>query len=508
MCGKARGVVALFAVVALAQTAQSAAPTITASGNYAAGEHTFYCANYTEPEDAPRLHVGRKPSEGERGRLIDVRVTIQRIDGERRRTVVHRSDPDERVCRAGLYEPGLYEISTETTVNSWVWRVNPDASSVNVTRLRREPQGQKLQRSVYQVAIGAVAGTVDEPECKARSSVVIESPASDAFFAFDANAEGVLTIELAAIANDADCEPVEIHWSADQIAGSRQSFRTLDGQITNTGDTLVLVYAGLPEHTREFGPKTITAKAGSRTATVDVKAFFDPDASNHAGTGKGKTPNWYHYWLQTSANRVRNMYWRTPPPDGRPYFDWRVRTLTSREARYKASCVKFANSSHFPGNKDPQGMDIINVCDDARETMRFKATGRESSGIDTFGIVLVHEWQHKINFDVWWRRYYEKWYRDPRLWTGEWSLDFLPTLEAVDMPPDSKVSGNGIPTGRWDEIANELGYTKEGEHDTAWEVQTHWVKGSVDAEDWSKCGKQWRVKSEEGCPDIKTYIQR
>ena len=520
MCGDAgraagyssRNVVALMVALSVsvpaALMAQQESPTIGGPGVYGAGEHTFYCALYTEPEDAPMLGVGRRPTEGERGRLINVQLSIQRLREERRTTVTTSRDVENEICLANLFEPGIYELASETTTNSWIWIDNPDASSPTVTRLLRRGLGLKLFRSVYQIEIDDAPVTVEpEPECESSPSLVVELPKRDTFVAFDDSEAGRLEIQLSASVSGDVCEGAEVHWSAEEIPGSTKSFVSADGSPTNVGEDVTLVYEGLPEHNREFGPKTIRATVGSTSKTVPLQVFFDSSATNHGGEGNGETPNWFYYWRQTSAGIAQNWYWATPPPDAPPHYDEQNRVLTLTDARYDKDCggIKWGGSSHFGGYSDPNGMDHITVCDDARKRLHFTRTGRTTWGIDTYGIVLMHEWQHKINFEAWgWDTLHVRWYDDKTLWSnGEWNTDaWEDAVEEVDGVGDV----DGIPAKDWDAILARLGF--ELEHHQVWEVQRAWVMGSADDEDWSECGKQWRKKYPNSCPKLADPIER
>ncbi len=479
---------ALTLSIAATAIAQENTPNIEGSGTYLPGDYTFYCATYRDPPDAPMLGVGRAPNEGERGRLVNVTVGIERLEGERARRVVTVRDLENEVCRANLVEPGIYEVSSETNISSWIWVKNPDASSVNVTRVVRQPLPLKFFRSVYRIQIGdAEIAPPPEPDC-ANPSLEIEHPRPDTLVAFDRGAPGRLEIQLEAIVLPDDC-PAEVQWQADDIRGSTKTFLSADGTQSNQGQTLTLVYEGLPERTDAFGPKTITATVGGVSKQVAVQVFFDPDATNHAGEGHNQTPNWFHYWLQTSAGQDRTL----------------------SEVKYDDPCQREDGVSHFDGMQNPNAMDVIFVCDDARIHQQFEITGQRTWGIDTYAVVIIHEWTHKRNFDEWWRELITEMARDPEIWKdGKWDVDrFLAaTVGSVDSDQDAIPNHfePGIPASRGGPLdstkIDTYGYDTTDDEYLAFKAQEAWPIGFADDEDWSRCGKQWRQKYPNDCPEI------
>lgn len=77
------------------------------------------------------------------------------------------------------------------------------------------------------------------------------------------------------------------------------------------------LYVGLPAHNSDFGNKQVSVKVDGDlniTDTANVQVFFMAIANNHPDPdlaiypGAPRTPNWYFYWSQTSANYGTHVY--------------------------------------------------------------------------------------------------------------------------------------------------------------------------------------------------------
>lgn len=63
--------------------------------------------------------------------------------------------------------------------------------------------------------------------------------------------------------------------------------------------TAEAVFTGLPYDNASFGKKTARMYyRGNLVEETEIEVFFPKDASNHPGTGRGTTPNWFYYWKQ------------------------------------------------------------------------------------------------------------------------------------------------------------------------------------------------------------------
>lgn len=87
---------------------------------------------------------------------------------------------------------------------------------------------------------------------------------------------------------------------------------------------------------------------GGSMDSLTMVTFFDPEATYHGGEGKGRTPNWYYYWLQTSAGHG----------------------FTMEPARFERPCMPGKSDSlkvsHYDGYEGPGKADYILICDDAK----------------------------------------------------------------------------------------------------------------------------------------------
>jgi len=78
------------------------------------------------------------------------------------------------------------------------------------------------------------------------------------------------------------------------------------GKPTINGDILEarITFSGLPINNAAFGRKTARlAYAGIPVVDQPFEVFFKKFTSNHPGS-PATTPNWFYYWMQTSANKT------------------------------------------------------------------------------------------------------------------------------------------------------------------------------------------------------------
>lgn len=219
--------------------------------------------------------------------------------------------------------------------------------------------------------------------------------------------------------------------------------------LTSTA-TFTTPAAGLPTDNSAFGAKTVSLSiigAGEMdTATVEI--FYPRDSSNHAG-GQGGSPNWYHYWSQTSA-------------------DYGTHTWVAGGG---TGYTNFVDGEWQAFIQNAQGHTAGGTWDDAE-------------GIDLFANLVRHEEQHRLDLIALWGA------ASGRVGAADLDGDYLP-----DADEGGLVAGRPYdPTdpATYPDTFNYLaapGDLRDVE-DYALRRQAAWTTGSADAEDWANPGMQ------------------
>src|SRR5690606_21359119 len=93
-----------------------------------------------------------------------------------------------------------------------------------------------------------------------------------------------------------------IEWIVPEMPGSTRSTVPASASVTPRGARLQVIYQGLPEDYKAFGPKTVTAREQEGACSVEdrreVKHIYPRDAMTNP---EGKYRNWFYYWRQTPA---------------------------------------------------------------------------------------------------------------------------------------------------------------------------------------------------------------
>lgn len=458
------------------------AEVIETSGTYPPGTYTGPCGS--EFKDAPPGDT--KP--GDRGRSRSVATVFSDplresdevdpdLDPEIARLLalapLHEVKPPG--CKPYEMGEGDYNVYVREVTQAWTW-VCPGGLDECVYMHKEEEAPQASLRKAAQVKIRRDA---DRPD-KDKPDVEITAPAEGAQFAFRGGGTyGSFTIDATATVSPARLAS-QVKWELEAIGGAKVTINP------PTGDQVRITVEGLPEQSTDFGIKALTARIPGDDDQMSVTVFFMPLQVNHPGAGAGETPNWFHYWRQTSAGRDydRLLVYRPAAPcsggaQGNYFHD--KRRIFLYDKLYMASCrrrVQFVDGR--PVASDPAGA---------------------STGIDCFGETVRHEDVHRDELHYWWdnaesglgtfaipptecgwqnltRNFY-------RQMSGlDTDLDMVPDyiergLAGCD--PDNPRSCPGRPF-------DDVGDVEMNAYRIGWK---RWTKGSADAEDWSWCGKQW-----------------
>ncbi len=218
----------------------------------------------------------------------------------------------------------------------------------------------------------------------------------------------------------------------------------------------------LPENNSEFGPLKVHPDYGEESSAAcenpeprEVTIFFPRDAKNNPGRGMdANVPNWFYYWLQTSAAQGHSAAIHYDPAMSAP--------------------------GQFRGYTNPELADRIYIGDIFRNSsyLTNPLTGTCVEGIDKFAWVIRHEWQHLLDYWDWWGE-------DGIDPDRDLDRDFIPDDREADLgfdPNSRDTYGMGLRDGDpdyWDD--SEI---------TAYRAQELWPVGSADEEDWADPGKQ------------------
>ena len=258
----------------------------------------------------------------------------------------------------------------------------------------------------------------------------------------------------------------EVEWTVDDIGSSD---KTID---PGRGARVKVTFQGLPEDNDDFGEKTITASVRGQSASRTFKVFFIRDHKTHPGEGSGETPTWFYYWSQTRAAQGHAAFFRY------------VSTIPVSTG---------ATIGRYVPSDDRLWLSDLIVEDETCTDRKNYGSPEDASGIDCFGEIVRHEWQHRKEEIAWWRgtSLIEK-------FAGDLDRDKLPTAyeEAGPCSPEPNVRCGGCREGflsmeTWFTcVARPFSYVTDREIFAYYEGWK-WVITSVRTEDWSTCGQQW-----------------
>ncbi|MBI5879726.1 MAG: hypothetical protein HZB53_18935 [Chloroflexi bacterium] len=320
---------------------------------------------------------------------------------------------------------------------------------------------------------------VNPGEC----SVTIYEPLPKAQWVFDDNKPGAIKGKLSAVAVPHSLAN-QIEWTLPAINGST---------LTTTpdpprGPEVQFKYEGLPDKNSEFGSKTIEARIVSSTArchtSQSVRLFFGRDASNSPGSNNGKVPNWFYYWKQTSAAQGH----------------------TADAIRYGGGGATNGcgpgDLGFFNGYANLYAADWIYVCDlkqsDFKSVNGLIRPPVSAEGIDVFGVTVLHEWTHLLNFKEWWAWPDQPAEYRPTHFNDNEGPCLLPLLQRPAPParykydcdadhiPDVFEGNLGMNPQLWD----TCGIGMSDNECVAAKAEARWRIGSANKEDWACPGKQ------------------
>ena len=249
------------------------------------------------------------------------------------------------------------------------------------------------------------------------------------------------------------------------------------------GPAVKFEWSGLPEDTVEFGKRVIDVEYTDPTVEkicrpiqpLTVEVFFPIDAENNP---EGETPNWFYYWMQTSA----------------------------RNGIDKVRVVDDCGGDKSVG-KYRKGDEYLRLCDPETYQLDVRAAdGVLVAYIDNFAITLIHENRHRENSENWWRGGMKV-----RCWDVDRDGKDDPRPGCVmdideDDVPDALEPAQVAPDGRnlglevGDKYSCSIGgLTKaqlesvgiSDEECTAYWEEIRWQIGSARTEDWAAPGSQW-----------------
>jgi hypothetical protein len=273
--------------------------------------------------------------------------------------------------------------------------------------------------------------------------------------------------EVFSIANKVSQEDAtRVVWSFPEILGVRL---TTDPENA-MGQYVTVTYSTMPENNSDFEvdePVTVRLPGCTGEATDKAPARFFFNLTGASNPDPKPVPNWFYYWLQTSAGQG----------------------LSRGQVRYSLPGECQDNSGETFGFYRPGDTDI-NLCDPITGSLWNKVTGLLTDGIDTYATTILHELEHLRQYDEWWRDFDETWSEG-----GERSNEYAAQRKNIDRDDD------GIP----DRFEEGLGMNPKWQdthkckmtdaHYYAWLAGSMWRNAAADKEDWAAPGKQYGEQS-------------
>ncbi len=292
-------------------------------------------------------------------------------------------------------------------------------------------------------------------------------------FTFSSGNPGILTIKLKALVPGAGAasaaDKARYKFLVTAVGDSTPSWDAAnpEGQPTFTGDILEakITFTGLPTNNSAFGPKIARLLfAGLPVVDQPFEVFFPKFIGNHPG-GQPNSPNWYHYWMQTPANRT-NGYATVYNNGQRSFYNF----LSDR----KLYISNDAPSLGIPAWGSPVG-------------------------IDTFAWATAHEAKHHTQLPAFWPGGVYDSNQDKDAPEGDHIRD---SQEANYMP------GRPYDPTKQHTYPDTIGYNGGGAgflirdaEDINMRTQTPpygldqlWVNGSANSSDWSNPGKNSKTE--------------
>jgi len=248
------------------------------------------------------------------------------------------------------------------------------------------------------------------------------------------------------------------------------------------GRKVKITIKGMPRRNSDFGPRTLTARAGDASDSVKFNVFYRRDGEDHPGQTAQSTYNWFYYWSQTGAAQGHGDV---------ILFD---RVCEQRPAN--ETLLSYWN------DEIPNRLFVCNLTEVGFTRDALTRPGVTFTGIDTFATLIAHEWEHRRQWIEWWDRgrilpYSEctpAQKADPAGCDRTLDKEHACDCDA-DRVPDRLEQGLGLDPRRPMTHRPPAGYDTTNFdyvdfHWVAYSVGDSWPIGSADQEDWSCPGKQ------------------
>ncbi len=386
--------------------------------------------------------------------------------GRYRLVTTHIINPWQYVCAAALRTTSgdvtsIWTLKrlqgTSTDVEQWV--------SIGASSCEARPQGP---------ASGARQLTPGQPTCRPdreTPSIEILTPDPDAEFTFDPSEEGKFLI-LASAAVEPPELAGQVVWTLEGIGDAEIEV------IPEKGEQVEIWVRGLPADNDDFGEKTLTARIPGAQDQTKLKVFFWPTATNHPGEGAGETPNWFYYWSQTSAASGRKSVLRY------------MASLPEQNEVGTNVLGRHDRTDDFIYLSDP--VQSSDNCTRRAEVVSASGTGggKNATGIDCFGEVILHEARHRLEWHRWWLDGTNQVTRFVHQLAEDSDADYVPRWVESNEP--------GCSDNDQTSCSNRPVFTSEPREVPDTELYAYyegwkWVLTAADSEDWSHCGKQWTL---------------
>ncbi len=341
-------------------------------------------------------------------------------------------------------------------------------------------------------------------------------------YLFSDDSPGVVVVEAEVIDTKNFPTPYleHVEWDVPKPPGTTVTVEHPEGKQYKARIT----YTGLPKRNADLGLQDIKASVflGSKCGTLEgnpgVRLFFPRDAKNNPNTA---APNWYYYWQQTKAGHgtvadanirygggapqcAQNKWWMGVYPFDRKNIGTTAKPMYALVGRAYVFICNFAKAKAiFPTNAKGQPNDNFYI------ESRLPFTQDNWEGIDTFGLMVLHELTHRKHWREWWSdggshpngAYPESGYYDRN--GNSTRDDDEPLLDSdADYMPDAKEpTFSGDPYYLDFKVGKRKSYNLPGNDMTDEHVLTYaasedpgtgWKMGFANDEDWAMPGKQWK----------------
>ncbi len=320
----------------------------------------------------------------------------------------------------------------------------------------------------------------EPPKCNEQKNVQIKitKPVDNSRYIFtDEGKTGSLIIELEAKVNPSEYKN-SVEWEIPEMEGSTVEFKPFSYSSKPKGEKVEVIYKGLPYALGSFGRQRVKARINANGCNVEdskeILIFYPRDAKNNP---EGKYYNWFYYWRQSPAAKPFGQ--NVKIEFGGTEYDLcegnHTMAIYKPEDLFKA--IYICDLTKKVGGNFEVTIPLVNRY--VPETLQRKKLVTYTH-IDTFAVLVMHEFTHFNNFHTW--------------WFGK----SMEERERQDRDYD------GVP----DRLENEMGFDPNkfqtfwgddedfkningDEEFTAYESTYDYPIGKFDTYDWGKPGKNW-----------------